>query len=232
MIEQQIDIGLDSIDKIFHFGDIHWRNFKRHDEYFTVFNRALEIVRKHKTPNSIVYLAGDIVHAKTDMSPELVEAVQKFFRMFADELPTILITGNHDCNLNNKNRLDALTPIVNALKHESLYYLRDSGVYSIAGLKFVVMSVFDKPVDYIKAKDVEDGYKIALYHGAVDSSTNDQGFRLTNSHVTVNLFDGYDLVLMGDIHKRQTLQEYKEEYIEVDESELNLYLNNGWQIDE
>jgi DNA repair exonuclease SbcCD nuclease subunit len=226
----KIDIGLSSIDKIYHIADVHIRNLKRHSEYKEVFIRLKEYISSTKTPNSIIYLAGDIVHAKTDMTPELIQAVQEFFKMMADELPTILITGNHDCNLNNKNRLDALSPIVNALKHPNLFYLKDSDVYEIADKHFAVMSVFDKAVDYIKADSFNAPYKIALHHGSVNNAYTDVGFRLENKHVNNDTFAGYDLVLLGDIHKpNQTLQEYSCEELEIDEAELDKYLKDGWQ---
>ena len=205
----KIDIGLSSIDKIYHIADVHIRNLKRHTEYKEVFTRLKEYISSTKTPNSIIYLAGDIVHAKTDMTPELIQAVQEFFKMMADELPTILITGNHDCNLNNKNRLDALSPIVNALNHPNLFYLKESAVYEIADKHFSVMAVFDKAVDYIKADSFTAPYKIALHHGSVDNAYTDVGFRLENKHVNNETFSGYDLVLLGDIHKVQYLDSKK-----------------------
>jgi len=204
-----IDIGISHINKIYHLADIHIRNLKRHDEYKLVFDRTVDQIKSTIGPNDIIYLAGDIVHAKTDMSPELVHYVQDFFTMMADVAPTILITGNHDCNLNNKNRLDALTPIVNALKHPNLFYLKDSGIYQIADIQFTVMSVMDKPVDYLKADKNNSSYKIALHHGSVDQAITDIGFRITNDHVNINIFDGYDLTLLGDIHKMQYLNKEK-----------------------
>ena len=198
---QKIDIGLTKIDKIYHLADIHIRNLKRHTEYKTVFARTVDAIKSTIQPNDVIFLGGDIVHAKTDMTPELVQSVQEFFKMFADIAPTILITGNHDCNLNNKSRLDALTPIVNALNHPNLYYLKDSGVYELGDKHFVVMSVFDKPKDFIRANQFEGKYKIALHHGAVNNALTDIGFRLVNDNVDLALFDGYELVLLGDIHK-------------------------------
>lgn len=207
---QKIDIGIDKIEKIFHLSDIHIRNLKRHTEYRTVFNRAAKQIRKIKGPNDIIFLGGDIVHAKTDMTPELVQEVHEFLKLMADTAPTILITGNHDTNLNNKSRLDALSPIVNALNHPNLFYLKNSDIYEIADKHFVVMSVFDKPKDFIRANDFVADYKIALHHGAVDNAMTDIGFRLVNDNVTVDLFKGYDLVLLGDIHKpAQFLNEEK-----------------------
>ena len=157
---KKIEVGLTKIDKIYHLADIHIRNLKRHKEYNTVFARTVDAIKSTLGPNDIIFLGGDIVHAKTDMTPELVQSVQEFFKMFADLAPTILITGNHDCNLNNKSRLDALTPIVNALNHPNLFYLKDSGIYEIADKNFVVMSVFDKPKDFIRANDFVADYKI------------------------------------------------------------------------
>jgi DNA repair exonuclease SbcCD ATPase subunit/DNA repair exonuclease SbcCD nuclease subunit len=197
----RIEIGINKIEKIYHLADIHIRNLKRHQEYKTVFDRTAEAIKKTLGPNDIIFLGGDIVHAKTDMTPELIQSVQEFFKMFADIAPTILITGNHDCNLNNMSRLDALTPIVNALNHPNLHYLKESGVYHISDKHFVVMSVFDKPKDFIKANSFEGDYKIALHHGAVNNALTDIGFRLQNDHVDIITFEGYNLTLLGDIHK-------------------------------
>jgi len=206
---QTINTGLTHIDKIFHVADVHIRNVNRHKEYTEVFKRLYTYIRKNKTPNSIIYVAGDVVHAKTDMSPELVHMVSNFFKSLADIAPTILITGNHDCNLNNSNRLDALSPIVKALNHTDLHYLKDTGIYEVSGVHFNVMSVFDKPADFIKASEFEGKIKIALHHGAVNSATTDLGITLNNTHVTTELFDGHDLVLLGDIHKTQYLDTKK-----------------------
>jgi DNA repair exonuclease SbcCD ATPase subunit/predicted MPP superfamily phosphohydrolase len=206
---QTINIGIDKIDKIFHIADVHVRNVNRHKEYSEVFKRLYTYIRKNKTANSIIYVAGDVVHAKTDMSPELVHMVSDFFKSLADIAPTILITGNHDCNLNNSNRLDALSPIVRALNHSSLHYLKDNDVYEISNVHFNVMSVFEKPANYIKATDFNGKIKIALHHGAVNSATTDLGITLSNTHVTTDLFAGHDLVLLGDIHKMQFLDDKK-----------------------
>ncbi len=198
---QYIKTDIRKVDKIFHIADVHIRNVNRHKEYTDVFKKLYSYIKKNKTENSLIYVAGDIVHAKTDMSPELIEMTSDFFRSLANISPTIIITGNHDCNLNNSNRLDALSPIVKALKHKNIHYLKDNGIYKISNIHFNVMSVFEKPINYIKAKDIDGDIKIALHHGAVNSAKTDIGYEITNTHVTTDLFDGHDLVLLGDIHK-------------------------------
>ena len=188
---------------IHHISDIQIRNLKRHREYEEVFERTYEEVRKHKD-NAVAYIGGDIAHSKTDMSPELIDQLSRLFKNLSDICPTIIIAGNHDCNLNNRSRMDCLSPIVDNLKHPNLHYLKDTGVYKCADVSFVVWDVWDNKKDYIKAKDVEGDTKIVLFHGTVDKCQTDLGFRL-RSDVKITQFRGYDLGLLGDIHKRQHL---------------------------
>jgi len=204
MVDRTKDNG-NMINKIYHIADVHIRNVKRHKEYRQVFRKLYSYIKKTKTENDLIYVAGDIVHAKTDMSPELVDLTSEFFTNLADLLPTIVILGNHDCNLNNNYRLDALSPIVKAIKHKNLHYLKDNGVYDIQGVHFNVMAVDEKPIKYIKAKDFDGNYKIALHHGSVHNASTDAGFTLSNTHVTTDIFIGHDLTLLGDIHKLQYL---------------------------
>ena len=188
------------IRKIYHIADVHIRNLKRHSEYREVFERLYKYISDTKTDDSVILLAGDIVHAKTDMTPEVIEMTQTFLKTLSDLLPTILIPGNHDANLNNPSRMDALTPIVNALGHPNLHYLRDNGVWKMGGISFSHSSVFGDTKDIIPASEVSGDFKIALYHGAVDKVKTEQGFEIQNKNVNVDSFNGYDLVLLGDIH--------------------------------
>ena len=100
--------------------------------------------------------------------------------------------------------MDVLSPIVNNLQHSDLHYLKHSGVYKCADVKFVVWDVWEKEDDYIEAKDFEGDTKIVLFHGTVDKSETDLGFFLP-SDVKISKFKGYDMGLLGDIHKRQHL---------------------------
>jgi DNA repair exonuclease SbcCD ATPase subunit/DNA repair exonuclease SbcCD nuclease subunit len=189
-----------NIKKIYHIADIHIRNLKRHTEYREVFERLYQYISDTKTEDSIIVLAGDIVHAKTDMTPEVVEMTQTFLKRLSDMLPTILIPGNHDANLNNQSRLDALSPIVNALSHPNLHYLKDSGVWKMGGISVSHSSIFSETKGIIPASEVSGDYKIALYHAPVDKVKTEHGFQIENKNVNVESFDGYDLVLLGDIH--------------------------------
>lgn len=190
---------------IYHIADIHIRNVQRHKEYRKVFEKMFEEIRKRGTENSLIYLAGDIAHAKLELSPELVREISWLFTECSKHCETILITGNHDCNMNNSDRLDVLTPIVEALNLPNFTYLRDTQVYSIGGIDFGVFSIFDDKANWPKANTLSANKKIALFHGPVDNSQTDVGYVVSSRHFTTDMFDGYDLALLGDIHRRQTM---------------------------
>jgi DNA repair exonuclease SbcCD ATPase subunit len=164
-----------------------------------------EEIKKRGTEDSIIYLAGDIAHAKLEMSPELVSEISWLFTECNKLCPTIVIAGNHDCNMNNSDRLDVLTPIVDALKLPNLTYLKDTQVYGIGDVDFAVFSIFDNKDNWPKADTLFGNKKIALFHGPVDNSTTDVGYVVSSRHFTTEIFDGYDLALLGDIHKRQEM---------------------------
>ena len=204
-----VKVPFQKLKHIHHISDIQIRNLKRHTEYEEVFNRLYEKVKENKD-NAVAYIGGDIAHSKTEMSPELVDQLSRLFKNLSDIVPTIIIAGNHDCNLNNRSRMDVLTPIVENLNHPNLHYLKDSGVYTCADVKFVVWDCWTDEKDFITSDQVEGDTKIVLFHGTVDKCETDLGFNLP-SDVKITKFDGYDMGLLGDIHKRQHLN--KEETI-------------------
>jgi len=204
MVTSKLKVPFRKLKHIHHISDIQIRNLKRHREYEQVFEGLYEEVRKNPK-NAISYIGGDIAHSKTEMSPELVDQLSRLFRNLADICPLVIIAGNHDANLNNLNRMDVLTPIVENLNHPNLHYLKRTGIYTCADTDLIVWDVWDKESDYIKAKDVPgDRKKVVLFHGTVDRSETDLGFKLP-SKVKMSMFKGYDLGLLGDIHKRQFL---------------------------
>jgi len=193
------------LKRIYHIADIHIRNVKRHKEFREVFYSMFDEIKKRGTEDSIIYLAGDIAHAKLEMSPELLKEISWLLTECTKHCETILIAGNHDCNMNNSDRLDVLTPIVDALKLPNLHYLRDTQVYAIGDVDFAVFSIFDKKDNWPKADTLFGNKKIALFHGPVDNSQTDIGYVVSSRHFTTDMFDGYDLALLGDIHKRQEM---------------------------
>jgi DNA repair exonuclease SbcCD ATPase subunit/DNA repair exonuclease SbcCD nuclease subunit len=188
--------------RIAHISDTHIRNLKYHDEYRHVFNKIYDSL-KQEQPDYIVH-TGDLAHTKTQLSPEYFEMASNFLKSLADIAPTIMILGNHDGNLKNGDRQDAVTPIVEAMNHPNFTLLKNSGEYSPEpGLTFNVLSVFDR--DNWQAPSNENAINIALYHGAVRGSMVGSGFSLDHGEDDVSIFEDFDYAMLGDIHKTQFL---------------------------
>ena len=184
--------------KFAHIADTHIRNLKYHKEYREVFKHLYKKLKQEKI--DYIIHCGDIAHTKTQISPEFVEMCTDFFKNLADIAPTYIILGNHDGNLRNSSRQDALSPIVNALNHKNLYLLKRSGETQL-NEKFTinVLSVFDR--DNWQAPSRTDRINIALYHGAVSGVKTDTGWKMESGEDDINIFDNFDYGFLGDIHK-------------------------------
>ena len=184
--------------KFAHIADTHIKNLKYHYEYKVVFEQLYERLRKENV--DYIIHCGDIAHTKTQISPEFVEMCSDFFRNLESIAPTYIILGNHDGNLKNSNRQDALTPIVQALALPNLYLLKDSGETNLDDRFCLnVLSVFDED-NWTQPTD-KDKINIALYHGSISGVKTDIGWTMENGEHDVSIFDDFDFAFLGDIHK-------------------------------
>lgn len=196
-----------TIRKVYHCSDIHIRLNSQHDQYQIVFNNFYNMLRKSE--KGVVVCCGDILHNKNELSPECIVLVLDFLESLAQIMPTFIIAGNHDAVLNNTDKLDSLSGILDRRMISDLYYLKNSGVYRYNNILFGVSSLLDSK--FISADTIlkSDGnISIGLYHGSVGSPINDMGYKISGEK-QLSQFKGYDLVLLGDIHKFQYLDEYK-----------------------
>jgi DNA repair exonuclease SbcCD ATPase subunit len=264
----KIDVPIGTkIKKIYHISDIHINLYKKHDEYNHVFGNLYSFLKKdiqkykYELYDSILVVTGDILHSKTELSPESIQLTYDLFYELSSILPVVVIAGNHDANLSNKNRLDSLSPIIGSLDMNPdipLFYLKNTGIYEMGNITFGVTSVFDYYL--LKADQLpnkQGNIKIALFHGRVNGAVTDMGAVLDGEHnglieeehdskiedvynndakdidlmtidenkkklnndnhfdicernkITPKSFDGYDYVLLGDIHKHQYLNKQK-----------------------
>ena len=191
--------------KCAHFADIHFRGLTRHDEYRNVFEQAYESLRE-LCPD-VIFLGGDIVHSKTQgISPELIEILRWWLTSLAEIAPVHLILGNHDGLMLNEDRLDAITPIINTLNNPRIKLMKGTGVYptGIEGYNWHVFCCFD-PKRWPNLKPTTSGTNIAVYHGPVNGSLTDQDWEINGDSIKTDFFNGYDYIMLGDIHKRQFL---------------------------
>lgn len=186
------------VNKLVHFSDLHIRLFKDHDLYRGILTDMFNQFREIK-PDRIVF-TGDLVHSKNQMTPELIEMVSWVLTECSKIAKTVLIAGNHDALINNYDRLDSLTPIINNLNNDNIVYYKNRGVYEDENVSWCVYSQFQGniPPDIETAK----GFKIGLFHDPVQGLKTDLGFDFGTHAYDVEKFNGLDIVLCGDIHKR------------------------------
>jgi DNA repair exonuclease SbcCD ATPase subunit len=194
--------------KCAHISDIHFRGMSRHEEYKKSFEDFFEKCSRLK-PN-IIFVGGDIVHSKTQgISPELIDLLSWWFRGLNEIAPTHIILGNHDGLISNRDRQDAISPIVNALELNQTFLYKKSGIYptGIPGFNWAVFSCFDEE-NWKFVKPVKDDVNIALFHGGVLGSTTDINWDI-EGEVETSFFKDFDFAFLGDIHKMQYLDEEK-----------------------
>jgi len=220
--------------KIAHIADTHIKNLKYHEDYRACFEQMYKVLREQDV-DCIVH-CGDIAHTKTQISPEFVEMASDFFSNLADIATTFIILGNHDGNLKNSNRQDAITPIVQAIDSPNIRLLKNSGETPIANSSITlnVLSVFDRD-NWIQPTD-PDKVNIALYHGAISNCQTDAGWTMVHGEDEVSIFESFDYAMLGDIHKRQFLDDEKRVYypgstIQQNHGESNDKGFSIWTID-
>jgi DNA repair exonuclease SbcCD nuclease subunit/DNA repair exonuclease SbcCD ATPase subunit len=195
---------------IFHLGDIHIPgNPEREEEYETVLNRTIEIIKK-ETRNKMVVICGDLFHDKTKPYQEANILARKFMKNLGDVCDTIIIQGNHDVNIDNESRKDSIKATLCELEtNNKIYYLTENEEYKINGINFILTKMTNEKVTPIKNKNIDELY-IGLYHGTLYKSKNDYGYNfISEEKLKATDFKDYDIVMLGDIHKYQYMNNEK-----------------------
>jgi DNA repair exonuclease SbcCD ATPase subunit len=207
---------------IIHLSDIHIRLKNREEEYRQVFTRLYqritEVINKHPSKNGLIVITGDIFHDKVSLTPESIILCTEFFTNLAIRLKTIVIPGNHDGLLNSNERIDNISGVLFGKEIDNLHYFKNSGIHQFSNILFGISSIFDN--EFIKASQltnytVENNLltpnnliKIGLYHGMV-GNIKLQNMCQAKGEKTVEDFENYDYVLLGDIHTHQFLNPEK-----------------------
>jgi len=195
------------VKKIFCIGDVHLFRNKRFHEHKYVFENLYRQCEEEKP--DLIILTGDIIDSKLNISTEQVILLREFLSKLLSFCPVIQILGNHDLNLNNKDRWNLIEETANSFKEKSLYplyFYKHSGVYENFHINFAVWSCLDDQMSPFKINDKNDElYTIGLYHGSVKGCVGENGFRLTEG-IEVSEFDGTDITIMSDIHTQQSFR--------------------------
>lgn len=190
--------------RIAHSADIHIRSLSRHSEYYEVFQAFVDDCRSQDVDH--IFIGGDIFHTKTSgISPEYINILTWWLNEMSTVAPVHLVLGNHDLNLSNLSRQDAVSPIVDAINNPRVHLYKNSGVYQFSpGYNFCVFSICDE-AGWANVKPVSGDVNIATFHGGVKGSVTETGWEIEEEVISSDFFKDYDFCLLGDIHKQQFL---------------------------
>ena len=218
--------------RIAHLSDVHIRKTRRHQEYKVVLNNLISSLESLQIDR--IVLAGDLLHNKTDLSPEAVQLATEYIEALSNIAPLDLILGNHDCVINQHNRLDSVSPLVNLLKDKggAITLYTESGLYKIGDdLSYGIFAQQDAAEEWPIEFDREEGvHYVALYHGAVDGSKTMSRHRI-ESDVDKGIFRNYDFGMLGDIHSRQPMSLDKNGKVKVAYAGSLIQQNFGEEIE-
>lgn len=186
------------INKIVHFSDLHIKTYKSHDLYRQI---LVDVVNQWKelNPDRIVF-TGDLLDTKNQISPEQIDLMYRFLSECARICKTVLILGNHDFLENNLDRMDAISVSLEMLDNENIVFYKNRGCYADNNVNWCVYSLLDNNLP----PDIKHNgnHNIGLFHGQIQKLKTDKGFNFQDGF-DVSKFNGLDVVLCGDIHKRQ-----------------------------
>lgn len=199
------------IKKIVHLADIHIRTFRLHDEYKEIFKFLFHSIKKevegYERDEIRIVVAGDLVHQKIVISNEQLMLCTWFLRNLEKIAPVIIIAGNHDLLENNKDRVDSITPVVSFLPDLQIHYFMESKCYLDENIVWCPYSIFEENkrpnIQSAREEFGPDKKYIGLYHAALQNARTDIGYEIDHG-AGLEIFEGLDFVLLGDIHKRQT----------------------------
>lgn len=201
--------------KIAHISDLHIRNFKYRDEYRQAFQSLYD--QLDELQPDVVINTGDTVHSKLAVSPELFDDVAAHMLAVSEIAPYWIVLGNHDLNLKNVARTDAISPIVRALqgrtKHRVSLLMHPTSYGFERHPEFVFWNYSIRhPGHVFQSTPNADQVNIGLYHGSISGCVTDQGFIMEEGEADLNKFKGMDFVMLGDIHKRQSFRDGRVRY--------------------
>jgi len=194
------------VKKIIHIADLHIRTIQMHDLYKKQFEKLIlelkEETQDFNYEDIRVVIAGDIAHQKINISNEQLMLTSWFINELVKNIgKVVIIPGNHDFLENNTQRLDSISPITELLNNDNIQYYKDSGEYVDDNIQWIVYSLYQHNARPEFTKD-ESKFSVGLFHGPIMGLSTDLGYEFEDAYDQLNFVD-LDLLLCGDIHKRQ-----------------------------
>tara|TARA_Y100000389_G_C17470562_1_gene530177 strand:+ start:7344 stop:11888 length:4545 start_codon:yes stop_codon:yes gene_type:complete len=210
---------------IYHISDVHIRSgdetTSRFKEYETVFNNLHTELSKLQPiirNEAGIVITGDTFHNKSRIESPGIKLFSMLISKLSALAPVYIILGNHDFKQDGSVNIDFLDAFLYS-KPENVNYLKKTGLYFSGNVGFGLTSIkevleigsgsginkdmpdFPKPIfdENIKTK-------IALFHGTMNCSKLNDSRISTNGYAWDWLDVGYDIAMLGDIHKFQSFR--------------------------
>jgi len=163
------------------------------------FSRLAEEIRYQAVQHSadVIVIAGDLLQS-SNPRPMVLNHAQAFLKEVAvNELPVILIVGQHD--LDNKNETNnslhsVVTPILPLF--DNIRYVVDRESFIIDGVTFFAKSWTSNQSDVSDQPDAD----VFVGHGLVINAKDPYGHVFENGFSAPQLQEKYAVSIIGDIH--------------------------------
>jgi DNA repair exonuclease SbcCD ATPase subunit len=208
------------IHNIIHISDIHIRTGdskkSRYDEYITVFNNLCESISQQKSiidKTAIIVITGDVFHDKNKIGPSGIKIATYLLQKLSVLANVFVIRGNHDYRQDNPNEMDLVSALM-SYDIPNVTYLDTTGIHTFQNISFGLTAI-QETLLYGATSGITNqlpefpvipstpNYKIALFHGTINGCTLQNGLATTRNGYPIDWFQGYDAILLGDIHLQQ-----------------------------
>lgn len=215
-----------AMQHIIHISDIHIRagnhDKSRYTEYLSVFDNLFQSL-SHQTciiqNTSVIVVTGDLFHHKNKLEPYGLELALHLLRGLAALAPVFVIRGNHDYRQDVPKERDMITALM-SYQIPNVNYLDKTGVYTYHNLSFGLVAIQDTLLygattgispDLPPFPKGNSEYNIALFHGTIAGCTLQTGQNILHGY-PIDWFQGFDAILLGDIHLQQVNRAPSVEY--------------------
>jgi len=205
------------MESIIHISDIHIRagnhDKSRYTEYLIVFNNLFQSLSQQEciqNNTSVIVITGDLFHHKNKLEPYGLELTLHLFRGLSVLAPVFIIRGNHDYRQDVPTERDMISALM-SYEIPNLHYLDKTDVYKFKNLSFGLVAIQDTLL-YGATTGIspnlppfprgDSHYNVALFHGTISGCTLQTGQNTLNGY-PINWFQGFDAILLGDIHLQQ-----------------------------
>jgi DNA repair exonuclease SbcCD ATPase subunit/DNA repair exonuclease SbcCD nuclease subunit len=139
-----------------------------------------------------------------------LELTLHLFRGLSALAPVFVIRGNHDYRQDVPHEKDMITALM-SYNIPNLHYLDKTDVYNFKNLSFGLVAIQDTLL-YGATTGISPNlppfpkgtaqYNVALFHGTISGCTLQTGQTTLNGY-PIDWFQGFDAILLGDIHLQQ-----------------------------